>query len=1328
MAEDITFATPAEQAVTVSDKGIPKIAIDPMSPIPAPYTFTPEQFKEDIKTFGLPNLTAAIVDLQQGSALEGSEYTYESLVDGSAPFLSKYGEELVPGYRPGEGLRDEQILSLFTNVQDFAGKTSPEFAAFIEGAKRGSVRGGGMLAGAIAGGKTAAALTSPIPPVGPLPIAIKGGTIIGGTILGAIFGDLTGKEAGEVFFGEQAPVVPSLQPYYNAAETSTYGVSMLGSPWLLPRKAGATGALRFLDNFQRTARGAGSTSPVAQNLTQQIGKEVLSPKALQKALDAGKLGPRRNLLGKITPDPTKGPLSSRAIGALDEGVVKMGEFGRKAPIRAGALELGFAGGAGGGAYIAESMAPGDDLIRVGAEVVGTGIVPATAQIGIRYAPQLVLGPIRLARKYLTGSAKEEFDSKLKDIAGGRIYKALEEGPTKPGFEDVPDLTDAEFDLLVKTIGSALIDDQGRPLRSFTRESILQSQVSPDFATEFGVISAQLAAKNNRFSRIVNRIEQELERAGNELSVSSKKGRESYIQGQKAIIEEARRDGSTDGIKLAAELQQNLFDQNITDNLNAAVSNLNKAVGRVTGGDEADGLVLAGKLYDIIENQVKVSGERSQKLWQAVDGTVEIRQFFNEAGEELSEPNLVSIFDKPSLQGGLKFASESAKDKFWNSLGGGMKRDYDEIVKYFRPDGDGGGRESLSPEFQTKLDDLNTELKNFSEGDRFAVIKSEQDRLLRKDPATEEGKYFQVLQSMMDRAADPTQVPDFPVTTARLVEMRSIALEEAKALRATGKKKQARNVEIFANSILDDLINNPDFTNEGYNIARAYTKARADVFERSFIGDLQATQKRGDRRLSAEALLDKIKGAGSVAEYQRLMEIGEVGNFALRQNLPGAGTTILTIHEAMENVVRVAMKDVVDVKDGVMTVNPGKLATYKKKPATQEVFRVFPQLALDLQDAQTAQRMFDQLGEDLKALKPRPETKALQAALQNESPTGAVTVALNGGRPQASMNELLSLTNLTDVINPETGAAFTKAQLKDGLRIAILDHAANVAGNTGFKFNPRSMYDMLFTTVKGAKPADNMKLSTFMLDHELISAKHLNKIQKALREMINVEDAFARGDVEQVLFDRPTGAKMFQAKMIGATLGQAAQNQFNKLLSRFGLDIGGGIGGGLVAAQEGSQQIQNLLFRMPEAARIKAMTEIMNDPRTLSLMLLDQRTKAQQRSATSKMNDFLVQMGLNFTSKRAPYVERAISSEIEESGAGSSVQEKPPVGPVSSIAPTAMPAPRPPVPAQPVAQPTTTLASAPPPPPAPSGPVDRARFAAMFPEDADLVRGIGSLRT
>ena len=55
--------------------------------------------------------------------------------------------------------------------------------------------------------------------------------------------------------GEEAPVVPSLQPIVNTAETLTYGVSMLATPWVLPTQTGAIGAVRVLDNFKKISMG-----------------------------------------------------------------------------------------------------------------------------------------------------------------------------------------------------------------------------------------------------------------------------------------------------------------------------------------------------------------------------------------------------------------------------------------------------------------------------------------------------------------------------------------------------------------------------------------------------------------------------------------------------------------------------------------------------------------------------------------------------------------------------------------------------------------------------------------------------------------------------------------------------------------------------------------------------------------------------------------------------------------------------------------------------------------------------------------------------------------
>ena len=157
---------------------------------------------------------------------------------------------------------------------------------------------------------------------------------------------------------------------------------------------------------------------------------------------------------------------------------------------------------------------------------------------------------------------------------------------------------------------------------------------------------------------------------------------------------------------------------------------------------------------------------------------------------------------------------------------------------------------------------------------------------------------------------------------------------------------------------------------------------------------------------------------------------------------------------------------------------------------------------------------------------------------------------------------------------------------------------------------------------------------------------------------------------------------------------------------------------------------NLFYKVPEAARVRVMGEILKDRRKLGVLLQQAQTDAQASGAASKIQNILVGFGFEQMGRRTPYVERAVSEQLQEdltvTPPSYTEEEEPNVGPVSFVAPTMM-SPQP-VPAQRVTPPTATLASAapPPPPPAASGPVDRRRFAAMFPEDRSLIEGIGSL--
>ena len=69
----------------------------------------------------------------------------------------------------------------------------------------------------------------------------------------------------------------------------------------------------------------------------------------------------------------------------------------------------------------------------------------------------------------------------------------------------------------------------------------------------------------------------------------------------------------------------------------------------------------------------------------------------------------------------------------------------------------------------------------------------------------------------------------------------------------------------------------------------------------------------------------------------------------------------------------------------------------------------------------------------------------------------------------------------------------------------------------------------------------------MRDNGMITTDEINKIQNGVKQMRGVQEAFATGDLQSVLFKKPTLAKTMYAKMIGATAGQKMQEQLNNVL-------------------------------------------------------------------------------------------------------------------------------------------------------------------------------------
>ena len=777
------------------------------------------------------------------------------------------------------------------------------------------------------------------------------------------------------------------------------------------------------------------------------------------------------------------------------------------------------------------------------------------------------------------------------------------------------------------------------------------------------VSTFVKEKDLPFARTILDIERELIESNKRLSVASEKGREQFMERALTTINTLVASGDPNAIQIAARLEQKLFEENIENNISFALEKHFDAIKRVVGDEPLDPSrqkELSESLYNVLDQQIKASKKRENELWKAT-GNLPLTTFTAKNGRVTSIPNTLRIMNQPTIRGGLRGMSEA------------------EIA-----------------EFETALGSLNKDVETFR-------------------------KYF------LPREND-TDVPTAnPVTTAKLYSMRQIALEKAAQLKANNQRQASFAMSKFADAILRDM-QGADNGNEAYNKARAYTNARNNVFTRSFYGDLQVFDRNRSLRLSPEQLHREFFKGGNDKTSERVKEIFAGVQFGVDHGLPEELFNQLTTKEAMDILIRDSLKKFVSEKKDPITnktivqIDQGRLNRWRQSPGTKELFSIFPTLELDTRTASKAKTLLDSEVKPLLARGESPAAKAFQNVIKYQmKPMEAVSEALKADDPIGALQELVTLANKRDNFkDPITGTNYTSAQAREGLKRAILDHAQTHSGQTGLLFNPTSFYNKLYTRIKGTDPGKNVSMMEFMLNNDIIDKETSKQLEKAIKEMRGVEEAFFTGNLESVLFKNPSPAKLFQARVLGATLGERGQGAVNELISKF-LPGSRGLGGGIIAAEAGSQAVVNMLIKGPETQRLKLLSEALADKNILGKLLEDISTKEKQKNVFKSLEALFSGLARQ-AGRRLPYGAPLVGDVIEEDLPEPEVQQEQSVPPSNQYLPTPLERPVP----TPVPAPVPASTPAPPPQNVAQGPVDRSRFAALFPEDADLIRGIGSL--
>jgi hypothetical protein len=1318
-----------------------------------PFEFTQETLRKTLDKHGLEKVARDLAKTYE----RGNEdfFTYETLLDGTAPILNlKF--ETGDKQRPRS---PQDILTMFSNVRDFEGN---QLKALGTGVAEKALPATGMAAGAYKGTQAGARLAALIPPLGPAGIIAKGATILGGGLLGGIFGDTLFRKVDDQVFGEDAPVAPSLKAAYNAGETLAYGGSMLWAPYRLPSKEGFFGATRFLDNFQR-ARNPSFVGPIQ-----------LSPKMLKRARSVKQpdtksteifetlfTGPK----ARFKPDPTKGPVNARILASLEKGVVKAGESARANPIITAMIEGLAVSGAAGGAYGSQKLFPDNETARLGFEIAGSfspGVLIKTGfELG-KLSGKTVKNVVGATSKLINlgvspgnrQQAQQMATDKYKIIAGRRLYEAFANAPVQEDgtytINDVLDVYNPE-----KTTTEGKIEKL--PLMVGDKEFVPSGE---------GVAAVEYAKELEApFAKRMQDIADVVTRTSDELAVATKSGREAYIVKAKNLILDFQTVGDPDSIAIAAEMQSQLDKIGIELQIKETQERLLNAANRVLGEDGQYGseqLNLSQKIETNLRQTYEASNRKIKDLYDQI-GETEITSFSkmetdaegNNIRVDLEEPSFLTIFETEQPRG-VKSTSEGSHDIFVSQMGSLMK-DIQKARQLFRGEGDVVNRslENFTNFYNQmrgtsgrRVFDNTTGGRNFEQiivdfdnptEEALELLRREESRSrsLSGQSAKDQAKLFKLAGDRMAADLTPptegvTGAPDAapePFTLQGLMDYRGDLLDKARELE-TIKPKLSKKFSRLARAVLDDITNADNVDSALYNRARSYVKAHKDVFSRTFAGELFKTDPSGAPKIDEGQLLNKMFGGGSSPAYIRLKQIQGANIFGLKQELPDGENRVFTMHESLEKAVRDSLRNITDPETG--KISSASLNTFKRKPATQETFSLFPALAEDLKSLEKAQALADSVDESVKIFQNSDGYKRINRLLgeNSENPASEIALAIRSKAPTSALNEIYDLVVKDPTasgvrLDMQTKTGVDAAQLqqenKDALKSAIFNYAVISSGGEGASFSPDAFNRVFFDKMKNS----NISLADWMKSSgkQLINDSEKKLLQQALKEMKEVEEAFRTGELEDVLFKNPTGIKMFATRIIGATSGKIGQQRLESVIERL---TGGRIkpSGGLIAESEGSKQAQAFILKTPEILTNKAMTELLQDAEMLGVILRRVDNEKQMKGVMTKIKEFLSAKGIRFGLTRVPYIMRSEAEDIERAEPFRRPMQFAPRSdpePVSDASP-AMNAVRPALP--PVAQAT--------PPPAQADPQTRQKYAALFPNDptSAMIKGnqggIGSL--
>ena len=1007
---------------------------------------------------------------------------------------------------------------------------------------------------------------------------------------------------------------------------------------------------------------------------------------------------------------------------------------------------------------AASIAPSLFLLRLFPKVYDgiTNFIKDKRESRILTGQRDLFGTKSRAKKLAIDDIYEVFDRNKEDPDA--FLKQLEELMVQPIMKDKEVVGyKLRQDFLEKVVGKTA-DEVG----GYEKLALMARGEGPLFTSGFIESDSIMQLEQNILAR---------SQKGSALELSRDRSFQKSIELQRGMALALRGTGDPTLLKLAGEVVQNRFEGLFQKRMERAVKKATDAVQKIypEGGAEASQR-LGDLVNTAVSNQQRLFRNLEKNAWNRVNRNENVETFFRKGEDgELTEADLPSFVEEwDALLAGMseikiKSLRRVAEFRDINDEVLRIKRNLGFVAEDLfseRPPEVDAFQNAYSKTqglvVQNEFDNYiaRFEITNEPSSENIQALGQIEDRLKTGDLAggQELRNLFKLKrESLIARLERMTTsqgegvITDDPITTGQLIDIYSVA-RQLHRTEATVNDNNARIANNVASAVLDDLNLRPG-GNSAYQEARNISYAYQNFLKRTFAGDILQTNARGqevvnDRLLTDKLFsgkpdtvalrLDQIRTVGQkINEFQPQFGVGLTSSTNVTPEM--VGESIHTTNEVLAKALRLAIRDIERPLETRTLSDPEKIANAQNEALQQfrekhsYIFEAFPEVDKMIKQAGDASNFLKMARASVTRFETNAkQQKAFQVLTKAENPEKAFDVIFNSDNPVQQFNFLMEV--LKAGTNPrklrqylrskgEATASVTMKDINDaklGARKSLVGFAFTKGGK-GDQFNPSVVYDTLFFRLPGALE-DSTTFANLMVKNNIMSSQEVNSLKTGLKRIIESEAKKKAG--EAVLAGEAPALLDFYTRILGAKLG-----------TQVGSVLGGRTtGAGLIEAEAGSKYLRKLTQELPAMQEFDALEEILTTPELLALALKRPRNPQEKNAILDRI---LEKLKTTLIGLPTPIVQRTIPLTAMEMGEPAIEVPEAELREEETIDTSAVvPEPR----VSPVQTPNPLLISqnlpqARPQPATASGPVDRTKYAALFPNDmaSSMIKsGIGGL--